>query len=131
RQQEGGGAASAREPDHAPREAEAQAGAGGRARGPSRRAAGDGGRGRTRMDRGLSSHQRSLRGSAAARAALHKASGLTARVLVVDHLGSARSPLAGVLRGAGYDVVLVGNGPAAPETILEAVERALAWAEVA
>ena len=65
------------------------------------------------MDRGLSSHQRSLRGSAAARAALHKASGLTARVLVVDHLGSARSPLAGVLRGAGYDVVLVGSGPAA------------------
>lgn len=65
------------------------------------------------MDRGLSSHQRSLGGSAPARAALRKASGLTARVLVVDHLGSARSSLAGVLRGAGYDVVLVGSGPAA------------------
>jgi len=32
---------------------------------------------------------------------------------VVDHLDSARSVLAAVLRGAGYHVVLVASGPAA------------------
>ena len=61
------------------------------------------------MERELSGHARSPRGPAPPRAALRKA----ARVLLVDHLGSARSALAAVLRGAGYDVVVVASGPAA------------------
>ena len=65
------------------------------------------------MDRGLTGHTRSLRGAAPAGAALRKASGRRARVLLVDHLGSPRSVLAAVLRGAGYHVVLVASGPAA------------------
>ena len=65
------------------------------------------------MDRELTGQARPLRGSAPPRAALRKASGRRARVLLVDHLGSARSVLAAVLGGAGYDVVLVASGPAA------------------
>ena len=40
-------------------------------------------------------------------------SGGRVRVLLVDHLGGTRSVLAGALRGAGYPVVPVANGPAA------------------
>src|SRR5207247_1006288 len=72
------------------------------------------GEGRAPMDRELTGQARPLRGSAPPRAALRKASGRRARVLLVDHLGSARSVLAAVLGGAGYDVVLVASGPAAP-----------------
>ncbi len=63
--------------------------------------------------RELTGHTRPLRGAAPARAPLRRASGRRARVLVVDHLDSARSVLAAVLRGAGYHVVLVASGPAA------------------
>ncbi len=132
--------------------------------------------------RELNGHTCPLRGAAPARAPLRRAAGRRARVLLVDHLGSARSVLAAALRGAGYHVELVASGPAAldltrlvrargvasthgwplcvglysavlsgvsraqlararvdfaitkpgdPDAILEAVERALAWAEVA
>ena len=63
--------------------------------------------------REMTGHTRPLRGAAPARAPLRRASGRRARVLVVDHPGSARSVLAAVLRGAGYHVALVASGPAA------------------
>jgi len=65
------------------------------------------------MERGLTGHPRPLRGSPTTRALLRKGSGRPTRVLLVDDLGSARSLLAAVLRGAGYDVVLVASGAAA------------------
>jgi CheY-like chemotaxis protein len=65
------------------------------------------------MERGLTGHPRPLRGSPTTRALLRKGSDRPARVLLVDDLGSARSLLAAVLRGAGYDVVLVASGAAA------------------
>ena len=63
--------------------------------------------------REITGHTRPLRGAPPARAPLRRASGRRARVLVVDHPGSARSVLAAVLRGAGYHVALVASGPAA------------------
>src|SRR5204863_514624 len=63
--------------------------------------------------RELNGHTCPLRGAAPARAPLRRAAGRRARVLLVDHLGSARSVLAAALRGAGYHVELVASGPAA------------------
>ena len=58
------------------------------------------------MDRGLAGHLGAPRGAA-------RASDRRARVLLVDHLASARSAVAEALHGTGYEIVLVTSGPAA------------------